>query len=110
MGTTQAEVEGMTRSYAFSRKDANHEALAAVYVSLGCSCIDTSAEGAGVPDAVIGCAGITDWVEFKSEDGKLEPAQETFHSCWRGSAIWIIRSQADVIAHTVDMRKRARRR
>lgn len=110
MGTDAAEVEGMTRSYAFSRKDANHDTLAAVYRSLGCSCVDLYAEGGGVPDAAIGCAGITDFVEFKAEDGKLNPAQETFHASWRGSAIWIIRSQADVIAHTVDMRKRARRR
>ncbi len=96
------------RSYAFSRKDANHESLAGVYLSLGCSCVDTAALGGGIPDAMIGCAGISDWVEFKSEDGKLAPAQETFHRDWRGSPIWIVRSQADVVAHTVDMRRRAR--
>lgn len=100
----------MTRSYAFSRKDANHNDLANVYVSLGCSCEDTSSMGGGFPDAIVGCAGITDFVEFKSEEGKLEPAQETFHAKWRGSAIWIVRSQADVVAHTVDMRRRARAR
>lgn len=97
------------RSYAFSRKDGNHEALAAVYHSLGCSCVDTSAQGGGFPDAMVGCAGITDPVEFKTEEGKLEPAQIAFDERWRGSAIWIIRSQADVVAHVNHMRMRARK-
>jgi hypothetical protein len=99
----------MTRSYAFSRKDANHDELAAVYLSLGCSCEDASALGSGFPDAVVGCAGVTDLVEFKTEDGKLEPAQETFVARWRGSYVWLVRSQADVIAHVNHMRKRAKR-
>lgn len=98
----------MTRSYAFSRKDANHDELAAMYHQMGCSCIDTSSQGNGVPDAVIGCAGITDWVEFKSETGELEPAQVTFERNWNGSPIWLIRKQTDVITHVQSMRKRAR--
>lgn len=98
----------MTRSYAFSRKDTNHQELAAVYWSLGCSCVDISAMGGGVPDAFVGCAGITDLVEFKTALGALEPAQVTFGSRWRGSVIWVVRSQADVIAHVTHMRKRAK--
>lgn len=100
----------MTRSYAFSKKDDNHDELTAIYLSLGCSCEDTSSVGAGFPDAIVGCAGITDMVEFKAEEGKLEPSQQTFYERWRGSEVWIIRSQADVIAHTNHMRKRARMR
>jgi hypothetical protein len=100
----------MTRSYAFSRKDANHDELAGVYVSMGCSCEDTSSLGVGFPDAIVGCAGVTDLVEFKSESGGLEPAQVTFHARWRGSKIWIVRSQAEVIAHVTDMRARVSKR
>lgn len=99
----------MTRSYAFSRKDSNHEELTKVYLSLGCSCEDTSALGNGFPDALVGCAGVTDLVEFKTEDGTLEPAQVTFHARNRGSQIWIVRNQADCVAHVNNMRTRARK-
>ena len=98
----------MTRSYAFSRKDANHDALAAVYRELGCSCEDTSALGGGFPDAVVGAAGVTDLVEFKVEGGRVEPAQETFMARWRGSPVWVIRKRDDVIQHVQSLRTRAR--
>jgi hypothetical protein len=99
----------MTRSYAFSRKDANHDELAAVYVELGCSCEDTSSVGVGFPDAIVGAAGVTDLVEFKTEKGKLEPAQETFHARWRGSRVWIVRTRSEVVLHVQNMRQRARK-
>lgn len=99
----------MTRSYAFSRKDANHDALAAVYVELGCSCEDTSTLGEGFPDAVVGCAGVTDLVEFKSDGGAIKPAQVTFDARWRGSKVLIIRSRDEVIYHVQSMRHRARK-
>ena len=98
----------MTRSYAFSRKDANHDELAAAYIEQGCSCIDTSAHGGGFPDAVVGCAGVTDLVEFKSEGGTLEPAQETFDARWRGSPVWLVRTREEVEYHVRSMRARAR--
>lgn len=98
----------MTRSYAFSRKDANHDTLAAVYLQYGCSCVDSSAMGGGFPDALVGCAGVTDLVEFKSEGGTVTPAQVTFDATWRGSPVWLIRSANDVDLHVQSMRKRAR--
>lgn len=99
----------MTRSYAFSRKDANHDALAAVYIELGCSCADTSALGGGFPDAVVGAAGVTDLVEFKTQGGTIEPAQVTFDAKWRGSPCWVIRTRDDVVFHVQNMRARARK-
>jgi hypothetical protein len=96
-------------SYAFSRKDGNHNALAARYLELGCSCKDTSAIGGGFPDAIVGAAGITDFVEFKTAEGILEPAQVTFHRDWRGSKIWIVRTADEVLEHVMHMRRRARR-
>jgi hypothetical protein len=97
------------RSYAFSRKDGNHTTLADVYLELGCSVSDTSALGAGFPDAVVGCAGITDVVEFKMPEGSLEPSQKTFIDKWRGSKVWVIQDRDSVIAHVGHMRKRARK-
>lgn len=98
----------MTRSYAFSRKDANHDALTGIYQQMGCSVVDISSQGGGIPDAVVGAAGVTDFVEFKTPDGEVEPAQETFYKTWRGSPVWIIRTQNDVELHVSSMRKRAR--
>jgi hypothetical protein len=98
----------MTRSYTFSRKDGNHNELSQTYAELGCSCIDMSAMGQGFPDAVVGAAGITDLVEFKSALGELEPGQKRFHRDWCGSTIWIVRTREEVIAHVQHMRKRAR--
>lgn len=97
----------MTRSYAFSRKDSNHDELSDAYRELGCSVVDLSSVGSGVPDAVIGAAGITDFAEFKTKDGRLEPAQNTFMQTWRGSIVWVIRDRADVLFHVQSMRKRA---
>lgn len=99
----------MTRSRAFSRKDGNHNALCDVYVELGCSVADTSALGEGFPDAVVGAAGVSDLVEFKSATGTLEPSQETFIAKWRGSKVWVITDRESVIAHVKNMRQRARR-
>lgn len=98
----------MTVSRAFSRKDANHDELAAVYVELGCTCWDTSALGGGFPDAVVGAAGITDLVEFKTIGGDLEPSQRTFIAKWRGSSLYVIRTRDEVVFHVQNMRARAR--
>lgn len=93
----------------YRRRDANHQQIVAWYRSLGCYVADTADLGLGLPDAFVGVAGISDPVEFKSEDGKLTGAQETFIQAWRGSRVWIVRTFDDVVAHNGDMRRRARR-
>ena len=98
----------MTRSYAFSQKDSNHGELTQAYEQQGCSVADTSAMGEGFPDAVVGAAGVTDLVEFKTPDGELKPSQETFMRTWRGSIVWVVRTVQDVDYHVASMRKRAR--
>jgi hypothetical protein len=98
-----------TRAMKHGRRDGNHQTIVALYRALGCSWADTADLGLGLPDGFVGCAGITDPVECKSENGKLEPMQETFMATWRGSRPWIVRGDADVIEHVSDMRRRARR-
>lgn len=90
------------------RRDANHEQVADWYRALGCTVADTHKAGLGVPDLFIGCVGITDPVEVKTEDGRLLPSQETFISLWRGSPVAVVRTQTDVIEHVTQMRRRAR--
>lgn len=87
-------------------RDANHGSIAAWYEELFCSVKDTHGVGHGFGDMVVGCAGITDIVEVKTEAGQLEPAQVTFHRDWRGSKVVIVRNQSDVINHVLNMRER----
>lgn len=90
------------------RRDANHQAVVAQYRALGCSWADTADLGLGLPDGWVGCAGVTDPVEVKSDGGALTSRQETFIAAWRGSHPRIVRGESDVIEHVADMRRRAR--
>lgn len=92
----------------YAQLDANHGQVVNWYRDLGCAVAQTQDAGLGVPDLFIGCVGITDPVEVKTEDGKLRESQKTFISTWRGSKVWVVRSQDEVIAHVTDMRRRAR--
>jgi hypothetical protein len=92
----------------YGKPDANHGDVKGWYEQLGCAVADTKDAGLGVPDLFIGCAGITDPVEVKTEDGKLLPSQQTFIAAWRGSAARIVRTFDDVCDHVKDMRRRAR--
>jgi len=89
-------------------RDANHGALSALYEQLGCSVIDSHSLGFGFPDAVVGLIGRTELVEFKTEAGDRNAAQERFARDWRGSKVRIIRSPDDVLAHVQDIRRAAR--
>lgn len=90
------------------RRDVNHQAVVGWYRELGCSVCDCADMALGHPDLLIGSAGVTELSEVKSEDGKLNGAQQTFMAAWRGGAIAVVRTQDDVINHVQRMRKRAR--
>lgn len=92
----------------YGKPDANHGDVKRWYVELGCTVADTKDAGLGVPDLFIGCAGVTDPVEVKTDEGRLLPSQQTFVMAWRGSTTRIVRTQDEVIAHVHDMRRRAR--
>lgn len=92
----------------YGKRDANHAQVVRWYRDLGCSVAETHDAGLGVPDLFVGCVGVTDPVEIKTEDGKLLPSQETFVLAWRGSTTRIVRSLAEVVAHVTDMRRRVR--
>jgi len=93
---------------AMGKRDANHAELARVYESLGCSVVDTYMVGGGFGDMVIGCVGVTEIAEAKTDEGDLSAAQVSFAMRWRGSKIRVVRTQEDVIAHVKEIRKRIR--
>jgi hypothetical protein len=80
------------------------------YRDLGCSVEDLGAVGGGIPDLLVGCAGVTDIAEVKMPGEPLRASQETFNARWRGSRPWKVESVDEVEAHVMDMRRRARRR
>jgi hypothetical protein len=90
----------------FSRRDANHPQVVGWYEELFCSVVDLSAVGGGVPDLLVGCAGRSELVEVKTEDGDLEPNQLTFAKTWRGNPVVVVRTQAEVIAHVQRIRQK----
>jgi hypothetical protein len=92
----------------YGNRDENHGEIVKWYRDLGCVVAETQDAGLGVPDVFVGCVGITDPVEIKTKEGKLRPSQELFIKSWRGSAVWIVRTQEEVINHVTNMRKRAR--
>jgi hypothetical protein len=90
-------------------RDANQPEVIVWYEQLGCSVVDLGAMGGGLPDLLIGCAGVTDLSEVKMPGGELRKSQETFNAKWRGSRAWKVSTIADVVTHVADMRRRARK-
>ena len=90
----------------YGKPDANHAQVKQWYRDLGCSVADCKDVGLGVPDLFVGCVGRTDPVEVKTEDGKLLPSQEVFIAGWRGSAVVVVRTMEDCIAHVQSMRRK----
>jgi len=97
----------MNRFAARSLPDENQAEVKGWYEALWCSFVDTHGCGFGTPDAVVGTAGVTDWVEIKTTNGHLEPKQVRFISEWRGSKVVIVKNKSDVINHVLNMRQRA---
>jgi hypothetical protein len=100
------EGSGMRHPAAQGRPDANHGDVVSSYEQLFCSVVDLHAVGFGCPDLMIGCSGLTELAEVKTEEGDLLPSQITFQKSWRGSKVVIIRTQEDVIAHVTRMRQK----
>jgi hypothetical protein len=74
-----------------SRVDDNHHEIVRVLREVGATVHDGAAIGDGFPDLIVGFRGINYLIEIK--DGskipsrrRLTPAQEKFHSTWRGQA------------------------
>ena len=76
-----------------ARRDGNEAALRA-YVEAHGACWQPLSITGG-PDAIVGCAGRDALVEVKQPKEKLRASQEQWHRDWRGSAPWVIRTEAD---------------
>ena len=78
-----------------ARTDANQAAIVQALRQAGCTVIDLSAVGGGVPDLLVGVAGQTVLIECK--DGskppsarRLTPDQQAWHAAWRGGPLAVV--------------------
>ena len=76
------------------------------YRDAGCSVVDLHGVGFGCPDLMIGCAGRTELVEVKTDEGELSPGQVVFVRDWRGSKVVIVRNRDGVMVHVQAIRRR----
>lgn len=83
--------------------DANHSDVKKWYEQAGCKVADTARAGNGVVDLFVACVGVTHAVEVKTDDGRLNDAQEAFLAAWSGR-FRIVRTQEEVIEHVKVMR------
>ena len=94
----------------FSHRDKMHEEVVSWYEELYCSVVDLHTLGHGIPDLLVGCVGLCELAEVKSEDGHLESNQITFQNNWRGANVVVVKTHSDVINHVANMRERVSRR
>ena len=90
----------------FSHKDAIHDEVVKWYQALFCSVLDLHTLGFGTPDLLVGSAGRCELVEVKSDQGRMRGSQQRFARDWRGGKITVVRSQADVLNHILNMREK----
>lgn len=92
---------------AMGNRDANHSEIAAVYVELYCTVVDTHGLGFGFPDIAVKIptkrGPIAALVEIKTADGRLSPSQIRFVTEW-GSAVAVVQTREDVFAHVERVR------
>lgn len=65
-----------------NRKDANQPDIVRALRQTGCTV--EILDGKGIPDLLVGKAGINFLMECKTKDGTLTPDQVAFHRDWRG--------------------------
>lgn len=72
-----------------AKVDTNQAGIVQALKSVGCSVQTLAAVGDGVPDLLVGRAGTNYLLEVKDgtrppSEQRLTPAQQEFHSAWRG--------------------------
>lgn len=94
------------------KKDANHDALKAVFQQLGCSVADLYNAGLpGFPDIVVGVMGKNVLVEIKNPDtaygrAGLNSNQTAFDRDWRGAKPYVVSTELEVAALVNNLRRR----
>lgn len=90
-------------------KDLNHAEVVAAFRALGCDVTTMESGRAGVPDLLVGVAGVDQQVEVK--DGRkvpsarrLSPAQVEYAATWRGRRVALVECAEDCVGVVNAMR------
>ena len=67
-----------------AKTDANQEAIVAALRDAYCSVLPMHRLGQGAPDLAVGRNGRVYFLEIKTDNGKLTPAEKEFQDTWRG--------------------------
>lgn len=91
------------------RRDRNHAPIRDALRRLGWSVVDMGGHGKGVPDLLVGAAGvnITLEVKYPGDEDDLTPDEVKWHAAWQGQRA-VVSSLEDAI--TVVEREVAKRR
>jgi Holliday junction resolvase len=81
-------------------RDANEPAIIDALLRSGWSVARVSAKG--VPDLIIGKAGVTGLVEVKQAKGRFRQSQLDFQREWRGGPIAVLRTVDQAVRLRVD--------
>lgn len=94
----------------YARKvDSNHALIKKAFEQMSCTVVDLFRVGKDTPDLLIGCCGIDQQVEVKSDGGVLSKGQESFHRHWRGAKPRVIRTVKEAALLVGEMGERARK-
>lgn len=87
------------------RADRNQQEVMNAYRGLGCSVESIHRLGHGIPDLLVGVAGVTDVVEVKDGNGELTEDEREWHAAWRGSKR-VVRTLEEVGQHVRELKAR----
>lgn len=77
--------------------DANQTEIIHALEQIGATVRTLQLEAQGLPDIIVGHAGVNYLLEIKTEDGELTPAQVEFFIAWKGQKA-IIRTAVEALA------------
>lgn len=82
----------------YARKvDDNQSTIVSALRGVGQQVVLMHAVGGGFPDIISCRNGQSHFIEIKSDQGRLTPAQKVFFEAWRGPPIHIVRSVDDAL-------------
>lgn len=93
----------------FIKKDKNHDDIVDELRLLGISVVELHQVGGGIPDIMIGYAGVNIFGEIKNPShlNGLTPAQKVFHKEWQGQ-VKIIYSSQDAVKEIIKELKKVK--
>jgi hypothetical protein len=79
------------------RRDNGHAEIVAALRQAGASVLDLGDQGGSAPDLLVGFRGIDQLLEVKAPGEDPRPAQQAWHSFWRGHPVCVVHSVDEAV-------------